>query len=84
MPVELRDEVSIATSDLGSVLLDERSGKYWQLNRSGALILDVLLQGRSLADAAQAVVERYRVDRERADADAKALLEQLRAGGLVS
>lgn len=84
MPVELRDEVSIATSDLGSVLLDERSGKYWQLNRSGALILDVLLQGRPLADAAQAVVERYRVDRERADADAKALLEQLRAGGLVS
>ncbi|MEU2793349.1 lasso peptide biosynthesis PqqD family chaperone [Streptomyces sp. NPDC007100] len=84
MPVELRAEVSIATSDLGSVLLDERSGKYWQLNRSGALILDVLLQGGTLTDAAQAVVERYRVDRERADADAKALLEQLKAGGLVS
>lgn len=83
MPVSLRDEVAMATSELGMVLLDERTGKYWQLNRSGALILDQLLEGRSLHEVVGTVSATYRVDRTAASADAKALLDLLVSSGLI-
>ncbi len=39
--------VSVADTENGTVLLDERSGRYWMLNRTGAVVLRCLLDGES-------------------------------------
>lgn len=46
MSLSLADGVSIAETDDGAVLLDERTGRYWRLNGSGARLLQALLAGR--------------------------------------
>jgi hypothetical protein len=52
--VRLRADVSAIDADDGLVLLDERSGKYYQLNSSGAIVLRALLDDGS-ADALRAL-----------------------------
>ena len=78
--MRLRTEVVAVDTEDARVLLDERTGHYFQLNRSGALILDAVLADE---DAAQRLTEVYAVDPERATADVADLLERLRAAGLV-
>lgn len=39
MLLRLRPDVSVTSTAAGIVLLDERSGRYWQLNRSGSVVL---------------------------------------------
>jgi hypothetical protein len=41
------------------VLLDEASGRYWQINGTAALVLRALLDGATEHEAAQRLVERY-------------------------
>lgn len=83
MSLRLRADVSLAETDDGMVLLDERSGRYWQLNSSGALALRRLLEGATLEDVVKALVSRYPVSRERAGSDVTALVESLRKARLV-
>lgn len=84
MSLRLRAGVSIAETDDGTVLLDERSGRYWQLNSSGALALRLLLDGATPEEVAQTLVARHPVSRERAGDDVAALVESLRAAQLVT
>ena len=79
----LRRYVSISDVEDGMVILDERKGRYFKLNRSGALILRALLDGLSPADAARALAERYEVSEERAMADVAALTAELSGRKLV-
>ena len=51
MTLMLRDGVSSADTDYGTVLLDEDSGQYWNLNPTAALALRTLLDGGSPADS---------------------------------
>lgn len=81
--MKLRPLISVAETDDGTVLLDEKSGKYWQLNRSGAVILQTLLADGTPQDAADAVVARYPVDEARALADVQALIGSLTRAQLV-
>lgn len=81
--MKLRKDVSLTDTEDGTVLLDQRSGTYWQLNSSGALILRTLLAGGSPEQAAAAVVARYPVERDQALVDVRALVESLRAARLV-
>ncbi|GAA1247065.1 hypothetical protein GCM10009609_08270 [Pseudonocardia aurantiaca] len=78
--MRLRTEVVAVDTEDARVLLDERTGRYFQMNRSGALILDAVLADE---DAAQRLTEVYAVGPERAAADVADLLERLRAAGLV-
>lgn len=78
--MRLRTDVVAVDTEDARVLLDERTGRYFQLNRSGALILDAVLAGE---DAAQRLTEVYAVGAERAAADVADLVERLRAAGLV-
>ncbi|MGC0420162.1 lasso peptide biosynthesis PqqD family chaperone [Embleya sp. AB8] len=57
MAVRLRKHVSITDTEDGAVLLDERSGEYWQLNHSASIVLRVLLAGADEREAARALVE---------------------------
>ena len=61
MTMRLRAEVSIANTDNGLVLLDERAGRYWQLNPTGALVLHLLLDGMTPHQVAQTLADRHPV-----------------------
>jgi hypothetical protein len=84
MTVRLRADVSTADTDDGLVLLDERAGRYWQLNPTGALVLRLLLDGATPHQVAQTLADRHPVSTERAAADVAALLERLHTAGLVT
>jgi ribosomal protein L18 len=82
--LEFRAEVSTADTEYGTVLLDERSGRYWQLNPTGALVVRTLLAGGSAEQAASALTEEFDVGFAQAAADVAALLDGLRSNGLVT
>jgi hypothetical protein len=73
----LREDVSFVSTSDGAVLLDQRSGRYWQLNATGHGALQALLDGRTPEESAQHLVDTYRVSMERATADVVALVRQL-------
>jgi mannose/fructose-specific phosphotransferase system component IIA len=80
----LRPHVTATPSGGGMVLLDTRSGKYWQLNETGALILSDLLEGASPAETAAHLAEQHPTAAERASRDIDALLQQLATAQLIS
>jgi hypothetical protein len=84
MTVRLRAEVSTADTDDGMVLLDERAGRYWQLNTTGALVLRLMLDGASPGQVAQTLADRYPVRIQQAAADVTTLLRRLRTAGMVT
>jgi Coenzyme PQQ synthesis protein D (PqqD) len=83
MTVRLRADVSTTDTDDGLVLLDERVGRYWQLNRTGAFVLRLLLDGATPHQVAQTLADRHAISAEQAAADVTALLAHLQAAGLV-
>lgn len=66
------------------VLLDERSGRYWQLNGTGALVVKVLLEGATPEQAAERLTATRPVTPERATADVTALVAHLVKEKLVT
>ncbi|MGH8887587.1 MAG: lasso peptide biosynthesis PqqD family chaperone [Egibacteraceae bacterium] len=84
MTLRLRADVSTADTDDGLVLLDERAGRYWQLNSTGAFVLRTLLDGGTPQQTAELLADRHAVTTAQAAADVAALLEHLRAAGLVT
>jgi hypothetical protein len=81
---KLRADVSAVSVEDGMVLLDERTGRYYQVNGSGAVVLTILIGGGGRQEAADALVERYDVDRDRALGDAGTIIDRLSATGLVT
>lgn len=82
--MQLRADVSTADTDEGMVLLDERVGRYWQLNTAGADVLRLLLGGAAPEHVAQTLADRHAVRTDQVAADIAALLERLRTAGLVT
>lgn len=83
MGVQLAKYVITTRTDDGMVLLDQRSGRCWQLNESGALALGKLLGGAAAEEAAQALAAEYEVRSDRARKDVLALVASLQAGRLI-
>jgi Coenzyme PQQ synthesis protein D (PqqD) len=81
--LRLRPDIATTTTDDGLVLLDERSGRYWQLSLTGAGVLRALLAGQEPEQVAQDLVTRYRIDPHQAHQDITALIGQLRSAKLV-
>jgi coenzyme PQQ synthesis protein D (PqqD) len=81
--VRLCPDIATTDTDDGLVLLDERTGRYWQLNLTGAHVLGALLEGRHPDHIAQDLVFRYRIDLHQAQRDVTALTDQLHAAKLV-
>jgi Coenzyme PQQ synthesis protein D (PqqD) len=83
MTLKLYDGVFTADTEYGTALLDEDSGRYWNLNPTGALILRTLLAGGTIAQAAEELAEQYVVDADTATRDVQELIDELRSAGLV-
>lgn len=84
MTLQLRSDISATDTEYGTVLLDERSGDYWQLNATGALVVQTMLDGGTQADATAALIDQFEVDESQANADVATLLDGLRSAGLVA
>ncbi len=83
MTVKLRAGVFLAEVEYGSALLDEKRGEYWNLNPTGALILQTLLAGGTTDEAARALAEEFAVDLGSAVRDVGELVDELCSAGLV-
>ncbi|WP_369359738.1 lasso peptide biosynthesis PqqD family chaperone [Streptomyces sp. cg2] len=83
MSISLAEGVVLAETESGAVLLDERSGRYWQLNGSGARVLQKLLAGAVPAEAGAAAANGAKVSSEQAEQDVNTLLDKLHQAGLV-
>ncbi|MFB8034006.1 lasso peptide biosynthesis PqqD family chaperone [Streptomyces sp. NPDC056004] len=66
------------------VLLDERDGRYWQLNATGATVLQALLDGATPQQVAERLAAARPVTSERAAADVAALIDHLTRVGLTA
>ncbi|MBT2429636.1 lasso peptide biosynthesis PqqD family chaperone [Streptomyces sp. ISL-112] len=66
------------------VLLNQRTGRYWQLNATGATVLQAFLNGSTLQQISDALVQARPVSREHAEADVNALIDHVTRAGLVS
>jgi hypothetical protein len=83
MTLKLRDGVSMAELESGTALLDEEAGEYWNLNETGAVILQTLLDGGTTDQAVGAIVEQYDVELEAANRDVDELVDALWSAGLI-
>lgn len=83
MALTLRPGVFEAETEYGIVLLDGDSGKYYDLNGSGALVLRTLLSGGSPGEAARALTQEYAVSLDEATQDVEELLAHLRTARMV-
>ena len=83
MTLKLRAGISTAEVEYGTALLDEDRGEYWNLNPTGALVLQTLLSGSTPDEAARALAAEYDLDIEEAARDVEELVQDLQAAGLV-
>lgn len=80
----LAKHVTMTEAEHGAVLLNERTGRYWLLNDTGAMALGRLLETGSIEEAVGLLCASYRSpDRQQVERDVHALVEQLQAAGLV-
>lgn len=79
----LHRHVSLVDTDDGAVLLDEKSGRYWQLNGTAYLVVCTLLDGGGVGGAVRALVSEFGVSDARAVDDVDALVRQLGSAKLV-
>jgi hypothetical protein len=84
MSLTLHQDVSMAETDDGAVLLHQRTGRYWQLNPTGVFILKALLAGRTDEQAADELAARHRLGSGAARRDVSRLVAQLRDARLLN
>lgn len=84
MSLALRHDVCATDTEDGLVLLDELTGRYWQLNGTARIVLRSLLGGATPQDAARRLRDTYpQLTAERAAVDTAALIDSLRTARLV-
>lgn len=83
MAIRLNQDTVLARTDDGTVLLHQRTGRYWQLNRTGTAILDQLLAGATPNAVATELTSRHGIDLDQAHTDISRLTCQLRAAKLL-
>lgn len=83
MSLSLHPDVSLAETDDGAVLLHQRTGRYWQLNPTGVMVLRGLLGGSTQEQTADALVVHHRADPDAARRDVSSLVDQLRTAMIL-
>ncbi|MBQ0867274.1 lasso peptide biosynthesis PqqD family chaperone [Streptomyces smyrnaeus] len=83
MTLALPREVILTETESGVVLLNEKDGRFWRLNDSGATALRLLLEGRTPREAAEELSAAGPQFLERATADVHGLVDALRSAGLL-
>jgi hypothetical protein len=85
MSYTLAANVTIAETNRGMVLLNERTGKYWQANETGAAVLRTLIDGGTVSSAVTKLLERHPdVPADRVRDDVQSVLMDLLTRKLVA
>ncbi len=80
---EIRNEVRSMDDDAGMVLLDLKAGKYFSLNKVGALIWQQVEQGRPRGQILDAVRKSFDTSETQAQVDVEAFISDLKRKGLL-
>ncbi|CCK25645.1 hypothetical protein BN159_1266 [Streptomyces davaonensis JCM 4913] len=84
MALRFGADVSTAATDYGTVLLDQRTGQYWELNPTATLVIETLMAGGDEEAATTALMREYDVPQSQARNDVNTLVQDLRASGLAT
>jgi hypothetical protein len=82
VPRVAKDVRSVSDAD-GGVILDIKRGQIYRLNAAGAMILEGVKNGRRQSQIAEALTNRFRIDRELAETDVRSFMARLQASGLL-
>lgn len=76
----------VLTQKLGAhlILMHIHNGQYFELNASGAMVLEALLAGADEIATAEQLCQQFEVDQVRAQADVLALLKNLTERALLT
>jgi hypothetical protein len=83
MTFSLVSHVTITTTEHGMVALNQRTGRYFQLNGTGAEVLTWLLDGHSVASAAANLGNQHPDAADRAENDVNNLIQALREAKVI-
>ncbi|MER8073078.1 lasso peptide biosynthesis PqqD family chaperone [Streptomyces sp. NPDC094034] len=83
MTFSMAPHVTATDTDDGLVLLDEKDGRYWQLNNTGALVLRHLLEDGTVESATTMLSKGLPGPVSQAAADVEQLVSALRRAKLV-
>jgi len=84
MNFALAPHVTATPTEHGVVLLDERTGRYWQMNDTAALVLRCLLDGGTVESAVTALRTRFPDAGDQLTQDVTALVDALRAAKVAA
>jgi hypothetical protein len=70
--------VTVTETEDGMVLLDERRGRYWQLNGTAATVVRLLREGSGVDEVIALLSERHPAAAARVAGDVHALIRSLR------
>jgi hypothetical protein len=84
MSPTLAPHVVLTETEHGAVLLDERSGGYWQLNPTGAAVVRHLDAGGTLAEVVADLRTRHADHADAIGADLDGFVRTLRSRGLIT
>ncbi|KUJ66893.1 hypothetical protein ACZ90_31085 [Streptomyces albus subsp. albus] len=80
----LRDHIALTETAGGAVLLNQRTGQYWQLNATATLIARTFQRGATADEVAAALAARHPAAADRAAADVTAFLAALTDAGALT
>lgn len=66
-----------------AVILNVKSGKYYNLNPVGSRIWDLIEQPQTIISIIDAITTEYEVERQRCEADVERILQSMQSAGLV-
>ncbi|MEU4805683.1 lasso peptide biosynthesis PqqD family chaperone [Actinosynnema sp. NPDC023587] len=84
MTFTLARHVSVTDTDSGMVLLDQKSGRYWQLNGTAAAVVRGLVERTRPEDVVRALSLAHPEQAGRVASDVAAFLGSLREAKLVT
>lgn len=77
------DDIIWRVVDDEALILNTSNGYYFSMNGTATEIWCLLNEGKSIADAAQTIAERYEIDIDSAREDVEALLQELKNEHIV-
>lgn len=84
MNLQIASHVSVVETPGGTVLLNQRTGRYWQLNDTGALVLRLLRDGGGVDDAVTELTAAHPESADRIAEDVAALVRSLREAQVIA
>ncbi|WP_329787355.1 lasso peptide biosynthesis PqqD family chaperone [Lentzea sp. DG1S-22] len=84
MTLRPRAQVSMTRAEDGMVVLDERTGRYWQLNPTAAYVLERLAAGDTADQIAERIAASAGVDVADVRSDVDVFVGHLRSADLIA